>query len=103
MELMAEVIFQRFAAIGIARSVRNYYEFIRPVPNGICIQRQNGNRCTIQRDQLCWAIDAVQRDPQIYYTGPISLWFYIDNKRRLSPLWAMLRLLTLDEILDMRF
>ncbi len=96
---ITELIISRYIEIGVAQGAKNRFIFIEAVSDGICIKRESGTFWPIKKEQIVRAVEAVRHDPTIYGAGPTKLKPYI-NERVQSPLWAMLHLLSLDEIVD---
>lgn len=95
---ITELIIRRYIDIGVAQGARNRFILIKVVLDGIYIKRESGTIWPIKKEQIVRAVEAVRQDPTIYGAGPAELKPYI-NERVQSPLWAMLHLLSLDEII----
>lgn len=94
---VADVIIKRFIEKGKAQGSRNYFGYVDSYPVGIIVSREKGQNTKIPKSTLNEAIEAVRQKPSIYYDGPSALRPYI-TKRIQSPLWALLRLASLDEL-----
>jgi hypothetical protein len=94
---VAEEIIRNFKVKRYAKGPRNEFGFIRDDGIKIVVSRENGEDTPITREYIAQAVAAVRKDPSIYILGPSSLKPYI--KRRIqSPLWALLHLVSLNEI-----
>lgn len=98
-EQITEMIIQRFVAKGSAQGVRNVFKFVETVSGGVHVLRECGTIWLIRKEQIEQAVNAVRQEPAIYSTGPSRLKPYITGRVQ-SPLWAMLHLVSLDEILS---
>lgn len=96
---VADVIIKRFIEKGKAQGSRNYFGYMDSYPDGINVSREKGQDTKISKSCLIEAIEAVRKDPSIYDKGPAALRPYI-TKRIQSPLWALLRLASLDELIS---
>lgn len=95
---ITELIISRYKDIRFAQGARNRFELIKVELERIHIKRKKGTIWPIKKEQIVRAVEAVRQDPTIYGAGPAKLKPYI-NERVQSPLWAMLHLLSLDEII----
>jgi len=93
----AKLIIQRFIEQGKAKGKRNYFGYVGIYSNGVIISREHGQDYRVDEAYLIAAIEAVRKDPTIYDAGPTRLHPYI-NRWIYSPLWALLRLVSLDEL-----
>ena len=98
-EEVASLIIRLFAEKGVAQGKQNGFKFAGATPNGAHVLRDSGAIWTIKKEQIVRAVEAVRQEPAIYDAGPARLKPYI-NERVQSPLWAMLRLLSLDKIVS---
>lgn len=96
---IADVIIERFAEKGKAEGKRKCFGYVDSYSNGIIVSRENGKDTKISKLHLIATIEAVRIDPSIYDSGPAGLRKYI-NKRIYSPLWALLRLVSIDELVS---
>lgn len=95
---VAELIIERFKAKGYAEGPRNKFGFIKDDGKSIVVSRETGQDTPIKRDYIAEAVAVVRMEPNIYSAGPSKLRPYI--KRRIqSPLWALLQLVSLKELL----
>jgi len=94
---VANKMLSRFVEQGGAQGKRNYFGFAGNADDGVSVLRANGKKYDVKREFIVQAVEAVRKDPAIYNAGPTRLKPYI-NRWIYSPLWAMLHLMTLDEI-----
>jgi hypothetical protein len=93
-------IISRFRNIGAAQvSGYNTFTYTRETDNAILIKRESGTEARIPIDKIRTAVEAVRSNPQVYNGGPSGLANYGITHIN-SPIWAMLHLLTIQEILE---
>lgn len=76
----------------------NRFGFVSQADNHVLISREKGKDTRIQFQKLVKAIDAVRKDPKIYSEGPSRLRQH-GLTHITSPLWALLHLLSLEELI----
>ncbi len=96
-EIIADLIISRFINNGGAQGARNYFGYKDTTTTGVKVSRQGGGECRVSRQNIIAAVNAVRAEPEMYDAGPGRLRPYI-ARRILSPLWAMLHLVSLEEI-----
>ncbi len=96
MNLVAEMV-NRFREAGTIKGVHIHFKYVDNDTEKVVVERDNGNRVDIFYYELEQVIEAVRQDNGIYEQGPNALRLYV-IRYVYSPLWAMMRLLTLDEI-----
>ncbi len=95
---VADEIIAKFAKQGTAKGKRIYFGYVRQVSHGVIVSRERGQDYMVHKDYIIKAVEAVRKEPSIYEAGPTRLHPYID-RWIYSPLWALLRLMTLEELL----
>ena len=96
---IASLIIKRFKEKSIAQGKRNVFKYAGETKDGVNVFREAGTVWEVKTESIIKAIEAVRQEPQIYNSGPSRLRPYINNRRQ-SPLWALLRLVPLNTILD---
>jgi hypothetical protein len=100
-ELLINVIDKRFREKGFAQvSGYNKFVYVGKTDNYFIVGREKGTNAKISISKINAALEAVKIDHSVYSAGPNSLRrFGITHIN--SPIWAMLHLLTIDEILGL--
>jgi len=98
-ELVGEIL-KRFRERGFSQvGVYNRFGYIRETPNSVIVSRERGEDTPISFSKITTAIDAVRSDHGVYTRGPSALRrFGITHIS--SPIWSLLHLLSLNEILE---
>ena len=99
-EEVTTAIVSRFRNIGIAQ-VSGYksFTYVRETDNAVLFKRENGSEARIPIDKIREAIEVVRSNTHVYNDGPSSLANYGITHVN-SPIWAMLHLIPLKEILE---
>lgn len=97
--VIADLIISRFITNNGAKGKRNYFGCLGKTSEGVLVSRQNGSSYDVSKDYIIQAIEAVRKELSIYEDGPARLKPYI-NRWIYSPLWALLHLLSMDEIME---
>lgn len=98
-DVIVDKIIEKLKKNRIAKGARNNFGYVSEYSSGVIISRETGKNTKISKKNLAQAVEAVRQDSSIYSLGPSSLRPYIQG-RIFSPLWALLRLLNLPEILS---
>jgi hypothetical protein len=100
-ELLINIIDERFKKKGFTQvSGYNKFVYLGKTDNYFIIEREKGTNAKIPLSKIITAIEAVKVDHSVYNTGPNSLRrFGITHIN--SPIWSMLHLLSIDEILEL--
>ncbi|MCH9023946.1 MAG: hypothetical protein IH931_01310 [candidate division Zixibacteria bacterium] len=95
--LISDII-TRLKNTGVCTSKRVKFRYLNHTDNKIEVSRERGEDTPIYFRELAKAIEAVRRDHKVYSEGPSRL-----RKHGLthitSPLWALLHLLSLKELI----
>ena len=75
------------------------FEYLRTKGDKVFLLRPVGTESFVTLSEIAQAVEAVRQDPTIYENGPTGLRPYI-ARRVYSPLWAILHLATMDELLS---
>ena len=94
---IADMIIAEFMERKEAKGARNYFKCAGRSSKGVLVSRQNGSIYDVTKDYIIKAVEVVRIVPTIYEDGPSRLKPYI-NRWIYSPLWALLRLLSINEI-----
>jgi len=92
-------IIRTFEAKGMCSSRHRNFRFLRRTSESVIVERENGNEVRIPFAVLRTAIDAIRSDHTIYSGGPNRL-RECGITHINSPTWALVRLLTLDRLID---
>jgi hypothetical protein len=98
-ETVTEIVVKRFIRKKEVQGMLNRFKFVNEADSGIYVMRESGSECYISREDIMKTVEAFRIDPSIYQDGPTKLRQYI-KKRIYSPLWAIVRLLSIDEIVE---
>lgn len=97
-EKVTSLIVERLKQKGFAQvPPLNRFGFVGQNENYIIVSREAGKDTKIYFKKLTKAIEAVRKDSKVYSKGPSSLRKYGLTHIE-SPLWALLHLLTLEEL-----
>lgn len=97
--IIVDMIISKLMECGGAQSAKSYFQYAGKSDNAVQILRQTGLSWVIKDYEVKKAVEAVREDFSIYINGPSKLRPYIGRPIH-SPLWAMLRLVPLDEIIN---
>jgi hypothetical protein len=98
-EEITTTIVSRFRNIGIAQVTGyNSFSYIRETDNAVIIGRECGSDARVPIATIREAVKIVRSNPHVYNDGPGSLANYGITHVN-SPIWAMLHLIPLEEIL----
>lgn len=96
---VADIIIERFCTKGEAFSIeRKQYKSPERLTNGVRFLRETGRLWIIYTAEIVAAVEAIRKNPLIYDGRLAELKPYI-KRPVLSPMWAILHLLTLSEIM----
>ena len=94
------------AIAAAARSEREFgvpgrvrFKFVRETPRAIILERRNGKTATIGKAKLAAALEGVRADHRLYIGGPGAL-REVGITHINSPIYALLRLLPLNRLID---
>jgi len=77
----------------------NRFEYIRETDSAVIVSRENGEDTVVPIAKIKLAIEAVRNDPSVYDRGPNSLREHGITHLN-SPIWAILHLANLSELID---
>lgn len=97
--IVVDMIISKLAECGGAQSAKVYFKYAGKSDRSIKLVRQTGLSWIIKDNEVKIAVEAVREDFSIYDDGPSTLRPYIGRPIH-SPLWAMLRLVPLDQLLN---
>jgi hypothetical protein len=97
--IIVDMIISKLVEYGGAQSTKVFYKYAGKSAGAVQITRQTGLNWVIKNNEVKIAVEAVREDFSIYNGGPTTLRPYLGRPIH-SPLWAMLRLIPLDQILD---
>jgi len=98
-KLITEILV-RFKKQGYAQVAEyNRFGFISETDNYVLVSREKGKDTKIYFNKISKAIDAVRKDHKVFTEGPSRLRKY-GLTHIMSPLWALIHLLTLEELMD---
>ena len=97
-ELVREIA-KRFREKGFSQvEGYNRFGYVRETPSSVVVSRENGQDTPIPFAKIAMAIDAVRKEHSVYFKGPSALRkFGITHIN--SPIWSLLHLLSLNEII----
>jgi hypothetical protein len=75
----------------------NKFGFVKRGESHVVVSRENGKDTRIPFSKIAESVSAVRRDPKVYSEGPSRLRQH-GITHITSPLWALLHLLTLEEL-----
>jgi len=96
----ANILLSRFREKGVAQ-VKGYNRFgyIRETNKAVIVSRESGKDTRVPITKIELAIEAVRNDPNVYNEGPSRLRRYGITHME-SPIWAILHLAELSELLE---
>lgn len=98
-EILINLIRERFEEKGYAQvSGNNKFGYLGGNQNHFIVSRENGSDTKIPIDKIISAIEAVRKENAVYNQGPSALRKYGITHIN-SPIWAILHLLTINEII----
>ena len=77
----------------------NAFTLIKQRGNTLLVSRERGKNTIIPKSRILKAIELVRKDPAIYDRGPGAL-HNAEATHITPPVWAILHLMTLDELLS---
>lgn len=84
---------------GYKRDRYNKFVYVRETDNVVILLREKGTEARIPYSKIAQAIEAVRTNPEIYTQGPSSLRKYGITHIN-SPVWSLLHLLSIDELIE---
>ena len=96
---LARMIGERFEAQGFAQGAQNKFTFVKRTEKGFIVGRERGEDTPISFTEIVAVIEIARQDIEVYREGPTKLKAYI-QRRVQSPLWALLHLLSEEELLQ---
>ena len=102
MEIVEEII-ERFREQGFAQGAINQFGFVSDDGENIIVSREQGQNTSISRNEILSAVQAVRGNPDLYNGTVTAFRNVLDgeygiNRRIYSPLYALIRILPLEEI-----
>ena len=94
------ILLSRFREKGVAQvEGYNKYGYIGETNNAVIVSRQRGNETRVPFTTIEKAIGVVRNNPQVYNKGPSGLRLH-GFSHITSPVWAILHLVELSELLE---